>query len=588
MATVLEQEDTTTTQQAAGPVPAAAPEKDKRGPGKKQKQAQATAAAPAVHRKQWGVPGFLRSPWLLLAAALMVGGFWLVLHPSVITDNLDKPYALLAGPALAGSFLGCWLIIKFFEAIAQAVRSGWAAFVEYRKQDAGAQFFWIVITVFLAVSVFASGEFFSKLEHYAVFGLLGYATALFIDLVAVQAMRARLNAGRLRDRRGQFLYLLGVLVCASASAFANVYTSLQNFTAPTGNAVGALPGWMSAIAPWFGLVFPLLIVLLSMTADYTVDQTSSKLDPESYKKEEGKRVKLLEYQRDLLKDRVSIEQEIDSLAAQLRGQKERRVFFLVAWLFPLQQSGGRILEQVEQVYKPQLEALTEQNTRLNSELARLANTAQSAYMQLDQTVQGFIKAVDSQRDTDNTLLLEQVKSLATPDYKALAEQVFPLLRQEVRTLAAATPAPKLKINYAELARSVAPLLATQQDGLKEVDTEEIAATNSTQPHQGMGDTDELQVSDIEALASRNGHTHEDETGETEGDTDELTNTEVNELIQQPTVSLEEAAQLLKCSTKYVRTLRDRHKIKATPRNRERFTTESINLYLAEKRQAVKA
>jgi hypothetical protein len=260
----------------------------------------------------------------------------------------------------------------------------------------------------------------------------------------------------------------------------------------------------------------------------------------------------------------------------------------VAWLFPLQQSGGRILEQVEQVYKPQLEALTEQNTRLSSELARLANTAQSAYMQLDQTVQGFIKAVDSQRDTDNTLLLEQVKSLATPDYKALAEQVFPLLRQEVRTLAAAAPAPKLKINYAELARSVAPLLATQPDELKEVTTEEIPATNGAQQQQGMGDTEELQVADIEALASRNGHTHEDETNDTDENTDELTNLDANELIQQPTVSLEEAAQLLKCSTKYVRTLRDRHKIKATPRNRERFVTESIKLYLAEKRQAVKA
>jgi len=580
MATVLEQEDTTTTQQAAGPVPAS----DKGKKKQKQQHLAAAAPAPAAHRKVWGMPGFLRSPWLLLAAALMVGGFWLVLHPSIITDNIDKPYALLAGPALAGSFLGCWLVIKFFEAIAQGLQSGWAAFVSYRKQDAGAQFFWIVITVFLGVSVFASGDFFSKLEREAIPGL-GYATALFIDLVAVQCMRARLNAGRLRDRRGQFLYLLGVLICASASAFANVYTSLLTFATPTGNAAGALPAWMPGIAPWFGLVFPVLIVLLSMTADYTVDQTSSKLDPESYKAQEMKRVTLLGYQRDMLKDRVAIEQEIDELAAALRGQKERRVFFLIAWLFPVQMSGARLLDQVEGLYKPQLEALTEQNTLLRSDLARLANTAQSAYMQLDQTVQGFIKAVDSQRDTDNTLLLEQVKSLATPDYKALAEQVFPLLRQEVRTLAAAAPAPKLKINYAELARSVAPLLATATDELKEVATEEIPATNGKEPHQNFGDTEALQVSDIGALASANGATHEEETDE---HTDELTNLDANELIQQPTVSLEEAAQLLKCSTKYVRTLRDRHKIKATPRNRERFTTESINLYLAEKRQAVKA
>jgi hypothetical protein len=587
--------------QAGAAAPAAPSEDSKRGgPGKKQKQA-AAAAAPAVavaaDRKKLGVPGFLRSPWLLAAAALLVGGFWLVLHPSVITDNINKPYALLAGPALAGSFLACWLVVKFFEAIEHGLRSAWAAFLAARKEDGSAQFFWIVIAVFLAVSVFASGDFFSKLEHDAVPGL-GYATALFIDLVAVQCMRARLNAGRMRDRRGQLLYLLGVLICAAASAFANVYTSLSTFT---DKAAGALPAWMPAVAPWFGLVFPALIVLLSMTADYTVDQTSSKLNPDQYKEVEGKRVRLLSIQRDLLRDRVGIEREIDELAAQLRGRKERRVFFLVAWLFPVQVPGARILEQVEGLYKPQLDALTEQNTLLRGQLASLAGTAQAAYAGLDRTVQDFIQAADLQRDTDNHLLNERIESLAAglaaapagPDYQALAQEVIPWLspvldglRQEVRGLvpAAAPAAPEL--NYTKLARALAPLLVVKEKetGLHDANTEATETVNEQETDGLVLDTEKLAAINLGALAASNGH-HETSTNGTANNGPDAS---LDALLERSTVSIQDAARLIDNDVKYVRTLRSRGKLKATPRNNDLITVASIKTYLAESRRAVKA
>src|SRR5260370_35360258 len=245
-------------------VPAAVEKPEK---GKRKKQAAAApapvapadpvpaAVAPAPARHTFRIPGYVY--WLLLAVALTVGGFWLVLNPQVITQNSNQPYALLAGPALVVSVLALWLTIKFFTAIERGIKAIWASFLAARKEDGSAQFFWIVIAVFLVVSVFASGSFFTTIEHDALPGL-GYATALFIDLVAVQCMRARLNAGRLRDRSGQFLYLLGVLICASASAFANVYTTLSTFIDRGG---GLLPGWMTTVAPWFGLVFPGLIVL---------------------------------------------------------------------------------------------------------------------------------------------------------------------------------------------------------------------------------------------------------------------------------------------------------------------------------------
>lgn len=628
MATVLEQKETSTAQETE-PITTITPEKNKRKQSKKQEQT-ATAPAPTTPTASKPVvPAWLRSPWLLAAAtllaALLVGGFGLVLHPDIIANNINQPYALLAGPALAGSFLAGWLIIKFFAAIEKGIRSACAAFLAARKEDGSAQFFWIVIAVFLAVSVFASGDFFSKLERDALPGL-GYATALFIDLVAVQCMRARLNAGRLRDRRGQFLYLLGVLICASASAFANVYTSLSTFSDTT---TGALPAWMPSIAPWFGLVFPLLIVLLSMTADYTVDQTSSKLDPEEYKKQEEKRVILLGYQRDMLRDRVTIEREIDELAGKLRGQKERRVFILWAWLFPLQLSGARILEQVEKLYKPQLEALSQQNALLRSDLARLATTAQTAYVGLDQTFQHLTQSLDTQRDTDNRLLVEHIEGLAVPtlveriehieglavsslikriehiegltaavpaepNYQALAVAVVPLLaptldelRKEVRGMVPATaPAPAApKLDYTKLATALAPLLAGEKEAtLNDANTEATERTNEQETGERVSDTEKLASIDLATFSASNGHAEPNTTGAANLGLDP----ELAALLARPTVSLEETARIIDKDIKYVRTLRSRKVLKHTPRNDDLIKTESIITYLTKSKRPVKA
>ncbi len=560
-------------------VPAAV-EKPEKGKRKKQAAAPApadpvpapAAAAPAPARRTFRIPGYVY--WLLLAVALTVGGFWLVLNPQVITQNINQPYALLAGPALVVSVLALWLTIKFFTAIERGIKAIWASFLAARKEDGSAQFFWIVIAVFLVVSVFASGSFFSTIEHDSLPGL-GYATALFIDLIAVQCMRARLNAGRLRDRRGQALYLMGVLICAVASAWANVYTSLIGFIAPTGKGLGALPDWMPVIAPWFGLVFPLLIVLLSMTADYTLDQTSSKLDPESYKVIEGKRVKLLEYQRDLLRKRVEIDHDIDDLTDQLRGRKERRVFFLVAWFFPLQLSGKQLLARVEALYQPQVAALTQQNEALRVALTDLNTNSQGAYNGLLQAVQALQMTVDSQRDTDNRLIGERIEGLAA-DLRSLApaSQVDGLaseLRQEMRSM---TPA-KTKVNYTELARALAPILG-KQVGLIEVnsvvDTGVHAAVNGRVP----GDTDELNALDIEVLTSLNG-SEGAQSNEVENEGQEA---DIEALLQQTTVSIKEAALIIGKDVKYVRTLRDRHNLKATPRNTDLITVTSLKTYLA--------
>jgi len=345
-------------------------------------------------------------PWLLITLPLLVSGVWLVGHIEIITSNLNKPYALLAGPVFISCLLVGWLIFKFFRTIETWCKMAWQAFFRARKEDGSAQFFWLVIIVFMIVSVFASGSFFTMLEHDALPGL-GYATALFIDLVAVQSMRARLNAVRMRDKRGETLYLIGVFVCAGASAFANVYSDLANFAQ---HATGVLPIWMVNVAPWFGLVFPALILLLSITADYTLDQTSTKLDPENYKTQEEKRIRLSEIQRDMLQRRVQVEQEIDQLSEQLKGGKQQRTFFLFAWLFPkqpanAQQIAAQITEQMSGELNTQLSSLC---TYLMGQIGQAYSMTTTHTVTHMQTVQGNLQQVEMELD----LLLQEWQKLA--------------------------------------------------------------------------------------------------------------------------------------------------------------------------------
>jgi len=363
---------------------------------------------PAQKQKKERKPflwGITNKPYVLGAIPLVFGAMWLANNMWVITDNLDKPYALLAVPVAVLSVIVGWATIKFFQTIAAWCKSAGQAFQRARKEDGSAQFFWLVIIVFMIVSVFTSGSFFTLLEHDVLPGL-GYATALFIDLVAVQSMRARLNAVRMRDMKGANLYLFGVLICSGASAFANVYISLAHFDA---TATGVLPQWMLTVAPWFGLVFPALILLLSITADYTLDQISTKLDPENYKIQEEKRMKLLEIQRDMLKRRAMIEQEMD----MLNGRKERRVFFLINWLFPVRQQPQAMID-LDGVRNDMM-------AFLQTQMQAFTGEAQNAYANLESSLVRQISSIDRQRDTDLSIVSQQISKAQTALFHQLEQ-----------------------------------------------------------------------------------------------------------------------------------------------------------------------
>jgi hypothetical protein len=197
-------------------------------------------------------------------------------------------------------------------------------------------FFSLVIVVFMGISVLESGDFFNQnITHHAVFGFLGYALALGFDLVSIVCMVARLNAERMRDERGSRLNLVGVMICAAVSAFANACSSLQGYDPAHLNHT---PLWMQSVAPWTGLVFPTMIVVLSMTSDHILDHAPARgVDVDTFRARERKRVDMLQVRLDTERDLLRLETEQSTLRRnreQASGRVPREWVFW-RWLRPV-------------------------------------------------------------------------------------------------------------------------------------------------------------------------------------------------------------------------------------------------------------
>ncbi|HEU5380009.1 MAG TPA: hypothetical protein VFV38_31690, partial [Ktedonobacteraceae bacterium] len=197
-------------------------------------------------------------------------------------------------------------------------------------------FFSVVIIVFMVISVLESGSFFdANITHHAIFGLLGYALALGFDLVSVVCMLARLNAQRMRDEHGSHLNLVGVMICAAVSAFANAAGSLQGYNPADLNHT---PLWMQVSAPWLGMVFPALIVVLSMTTDHILDHAPSRgIDVPTFRERERKRVDMLQVRLDTERELLKLETELSTLRhkRELASGHVRREWIFWHWLRPL-------------------------------------------------------------------------------------------------------------------------------------------------------------------------------------------------------------------------------------------------------------
>lgn len=230
-------------------------------------------------------------------------------------------------------------------------------------------FFTIVILVFLVISVLESGQFFNvNITHEALFGILGYALALGFDLVSVVCMLARMSAIRMRDVRGAHLNLLGVILCAAVSAFANAAASLQGYQASN---LDRTPWWMQQVAPWLGTVFPTMIVVLSLTTDHLLDHRgpAKGVDLDKYKAQEKRRVDMLQIKLDTEKELLKLDRELATLRTQ-RGQASGplpREWSFMSWIRPVTPpTQEMIAEKVEQAVDTSRQALDTQISQLQT------------------------------------------------------------------------------------------------------------------------------------------------------------------------------------------------------------------------------
>jgi hypothetical protein len=388
-----------------------------------------------------GLVGAINSPWLLISIPIIVGLVALVQHPEIIINNLNKPYALAAGPVTVLSVLTGWVIYRFFRTIEAWCKMLYEGVKQAKQEDNQGRFFWFVIVVFMIVSVLEAGPFFNMIEHGALFNSLGYVTVFAIDLIAIQSMRARLEAVRVRDDNGAFIYLIGVCVCAGLSAFANTYSSLAGYALkPAG-----VPGWMNTATPWLGMAFPLLILLLSITADYTVDRASTKLDAKKYKDQEQKRVDILIARRDIQRDMLEVEEELAKIArarqAALDAKKDRE-FFLHRWLFPkrpldLQMVVEKVLEEVRGTQDRQVQDLLEQNKLLQSQLSiAMKNTQQSSH-DFVTFASEKVASFEQQRQIDLQEIPTQIAQVKSEIVGTLDRQIFQVkgdMRSQIATV----------------------------------------------------------------------------------------------------------------------------------------------------------
>lgn len=360
---------------------------------------------------------------------------------------------LSIGATAAGLLIACASLVGIYQGrrtiSRQIKKAGEALFSQVG-------FFTVVILVFLMISVLESGSFFNEnITHEALFGTLGYALALGFDLVSVVCMLARMGAIRMRDVRGARLNLLGVMLCAAVSAFANAAASLQGYNATNLNHT---PWWMQQVAPYLGTIFPTMIVILSLTTDHLLDHRgpAKGIDLDKYKTQEKRRVDMLQVKLDTEKELLQLDKELSMLRGQpgQAGGHLPREWFFVRWMRPvvpptqevITEQIGQAVDTLRQTLDTQIGQLQMLLTAADTHLSQLAaqvghydetlNTLREQLSSLSQlstvvatrldSLDGQISTLTKQMDTKNA----QVDALST----TIQQQLGAFRGQVSRTL----------------------------------------------------------------------------------------------------------------------------------------------------------
>lgn len=227
-------------------------------------------------------------------------------------------------------------------------------------------FFWLVLLIFMVVSVTASGEFFNKaFTHGAFGGSLGYAVATVFDLLSLVCMIARMNASRIADKKGEWLALLGVVVCAGVSAFANVASAVQAYQI---SQFSNVPIWMQEVAPYLGMVFPGMIIIVTLIADHVGDLNPQRADSvANYRAKEEKKVALLRVRFDIEKQMADVKKDMAALHEKPSKKIEK-----------MRQEHAKIVTDLHTNYDAKMKELSEQIAILKSQIDMTTKATENA------------------------------------------------------------------------------------------------------------------------------------------------------------------------------------------------------------------
>jgi len=370
---------------------------------------------PAKQKKRISVRGFVNSPYLLALVPLIVGGFYLVSHPDLIQTGINNPYATAFVLAVPAAVFIIKLIINFFSVIEQWIRLQF----EKARQSKQGHFFEVVTAVFMFVSVCEAGPFFNDIQHNVLGGALGYITVLAFDLIAVVCIDSR-RKELAKGGSKSGVYLSGVFLCAAVSMVANLYSALENFQAP---AAQNFPDFLKEIAPYVGIMFPVMIVFLAFSRDTEIEID----DAEAYRKQQQKRVDFLAVRREILEKITSELERIDLL--------KQREFFLKSIFF----TKKKVTHVIEVVTTKVVELVQSEIKTLKAEIEQKNHTitaqAQTITLQVQtvQTLAREMKQLATTCEKQCNQALDQLVQLAhfREELQGSFDQTIAQIRQEI-------------------------------------------------------------------------------------------------------------------------------------------------------------
>lgn len=235
-------------------------------------------------------------------------------------------------------------------------------------------FFWLVNIICMVFSAQNAGYFFGLYEP------IGIALAFVLDLMIITFTQAMLSAKTQGDDKRAKLILSFIFLCAFLSTVGNLVHNLQT-QGDIANKVDHV--WFHPLLPYIGSSIPLFLVLLALIADLVTKANLDKLDVAEYEEQENKRVSLLEKRNEYMQKQIDAEHAFHQL---LETQRRNKGVFRGAFRWPWEPriDLDAVADAVKEMYAPQVQALTEQNKKLQGETSQFVSVIENLQRQIEE------------------------------------------------------------------------------------------------------------------------------------------------------------------------------------------------------------